>query len=105
MTTLKTEDNHGLLQAIAQMAGVADMVKALDVDYDRLEELRDEKIELEEELASAPDHEMMLIAEAKDNLDAWKIENQDELAELEDAASGVVHTGKQGKPSRIYTKL
>lgn len=39
---MTTRDDHGLSQAIAQAQSIAAMVNALDVDYDRLEELRDQ---------------------------------------------------------------
>lgn len=35
-----TEENHGLEQAKAQYSSICEMAAALDVDYDRLEELR-----------------------------------------------------------------
>ena len=37
-----TEENHGLEQAKAQFASISEMVVALEVDYDRMEELKDE---------------------------------------------------------------
>jgi hypothetical protein len=39
--TQETENDTAKSQALAQVASIAEMVAALDVDYDRLEELRD----------------------------------------------------------------
>lgn len=68
-------ENNALTQAHAQMDSIRQMVAALNVDYDRLAELREEKAEL----TRAP----MLRA-----LRAWEAENAAELAELEAAADG-----------------
>ena len=58
-------DNNALEQAKAQLASIIQMVNALEVDYDRLEELRD--------------------LESNNHLD---VPEQEELAELEEAADG-----------------
>lgn len=68
-------DNHALKQAEAQMESVRDLVAALDVDYERLEELQKERAEL----TRVP----MLRA-----LRAWEAENAEELETLEAAADG-----------------
>lgn len=62
-----TTENHAKEQAAAQLSSIRDMLAALNVDYDRLEELRNERDTLsEEELRNWPD--------------------SGELSELEDAA-------------------
>lgn len=63
-------DNNAKEQAIAQANSVAAMVAALNVDYDRLEELRDELADL----TKTP----RLRAEQE-----WRKENGNELAQLE----------------------
>lgn len=45
--------NHAESQAAAQYSGIVDMVQALNCDYDRLEELRDEKESLEYDVSEA----------------------------------------------------
>jgi hypothetical protein len=61
----ETRDERSEQQAQAQLASIREMVAALECDYDRLHELRDEREGLEEERN-------------------W--ENAQELAELEEAA-------------------
>lgn len=64
---MTTEKNHAKDQAAAQLSSLRDMLAALNCDYDRLEELREERDNLtEEELCN------------------WS--DSGELAELEDAA-------------------
>lgn len=45
--------NHAESQAAAQYSGIVDMIQALNCDYDRLEELGDEKESLEYDVAEA----------------------------------------------------
>lgn len=89
-------------QAAAQLASVRAMVAALECDYDRLEELREEREALADELAEAADcvrfhHAGELDANCaetehaeyrrcRDELAAWDAENAEELAELLEAA-------------------
>lgn len=68
MTTDNTQEDTGKTQAIAQVASIVEMVAALAVDYDRLEELREDFNAWQDETA------------AEAFVDA------DELAELEAAA-------------------
>lgn len=67
-------------QALAQIASIEAMIAAYDVDYDRLEELRDER---DNYTALNRDGHMTMIGAdwAKDNPD-----DAEELAELENAA-------------------
>ena len=77
-------DTHGRDQAAAQAASVAAMVDALNCDYDRLQELRDERDEL---TSAAEDPESDdENAEAAAALAAWDDDNAAELNDLEHAA-------------------
>lgn len=89
-------------QAVAQLARVRAMVAAWGCDFARLEELRDERASLSDELAAAgecvrfhhageldadgPEVEHAEYRRCRDELIAWSEENADELAELEKAA-------------------
>ena len=64
-------------------ASIAEMVAALNCDYDRLEELRDERADLEAEAIDDTNAEQ---AEARRLLAAWDEENGEEFKELQDAA-------------------
>lgn len=80
-----TNDSHGLDQAKAQAASIVAMVDALTCDYERLQELRDER----ETLASAaedPEIEDEQAKAAGAALAQWDEDNAKELNELEDAA-------------------
>lgn len=85
-------------QAMAQMASIREMVAALECDYERLEELKDERAELEEasndaakeydenqDPAQVDDLKAALLKAEEDLLD-WIEENGEELQELLDAA-------------------
>lgn len=67
-------------QAAAQAESIADMVAALTLDYDRIEELRDELAELEEQQAELMDAPAGYLQ----RLDGLR----EELAELERIADG-----------------
>lgn len=89
-------------QAAAQLASIRAMVAALECDFDRLEELRDERASLSDELDVAADcvrfhHAGELDANGTEvehaeyrrclaELAAWDEENAEELAELAEAA-------------------
>jgi hypothetical protein len=68
---MKTQDNHGLDQAHMKAASIAAMVAALTCDYERLQELRDEREAFEDN---------------SEALAQWTDENADELNDLEHAA-------------------
>lgn len=80
--TTKT-DNHAEEQAAAQYSSIVRMLAAVACDYDRLQELRDEREELTE---AVKDAETDNHAEALEALIQWETDNAEELAELEDAA-------------------
>lgn len=81
-----TTQDHGLEQAQAQAESIAAMVAALTCDYDRLQELRDERAELSS-AAEDPESEDET-AQAIAALAQWDDENGDELQDLKDAAKG-----------------
>lgn len=96
--TNRTED-RAEDQAAAQYSSIVDMLAAVECDYDRLAELREEREELTEAVTEAADahkeaqdartgdvdtwHEL---EDARKALTAWTEENAEELAELEAAA-------------------
>lgn len=95
-------------QARAQVDSIVQMVAALECDFDRLEELRDEREGLTDAIDEAQttladaeaaidedstleDHDAMLaareaLAEAQNELEEWDGDNGEELAELTEAA-------------------
>ena len=77
-----TTENHGLDQAKAQAESIAAMVAALNCDYDRLQELRDER----EELAEAAEDPETEDAAALEALTQWDEDNAAELNTLEHEA-------------------
>jgi hypothetical protein len=80
----ETIDTHGLIQAAAQAASVADMVAALNCDFDRLQELRDERDDLTSAAEDPESNDEQ--AEAVAALAAWDDENAAELNDLEHTA-------------------
>lgn len=85
---LSTEENLAEIGKSAYSA-IADMVAALDCDYERLEELRDQSKELEELLETAEGEENEVeIEDATKAKEAWLALYEDELDELEEAAQG-----------------
>ena len=71
------ETNHAKEQAGLQMSSIRDMLAAVNCDYGRLEELREELADLESEAN-----------EASSLLNDWHKENAEELSELVAAAAG-----------------
>ena len=85
---MTTEKNQAQERARAQFESVAAMVAALECDYDRLEELREERANLVEEIEEAEEGETedpspTRTNEAMEALSTWDAENGQELAELE----------------------
>lgn len=72
-------------QARAQCDSIVAMVAALDVDYDRLEELREEKESLTYDVSIA-DQDSTERENAASILRKWEADNAKELADLEAAA-------------------
>lgn len=73
-------ENHAEEQARAQVASIVELVRALDVDYDRLQELRD-----------SANENRAIVAAYVEKMDDWQanataMEELEELAELESAA-------------------
>jgi hypothetical protein len=86
--TTKT-DNHAEEQAAAQYSSIMRMLAALTCDYDRMQELRDEREELQTEYNHLASTDFATDTErnaAFDALTQWESDNAEELAELEDAA-------------------
>lgn len=75
---------HALQNCEAGAQSIAAMVAALNCDFDRLEELRNERADIIEALNTCPDGRETW--DASDKLRKWNLENAEELAELEDAA-------------------
>lgn len=89
-------------QADAQMGGIRDMVAALEVDYDRLEELREELADLDEAIEEALEayDEALAVEDGADDLQAlgealldaknalaeWRCDYGEELVALGEAA-------------------
>ena len=87
-----TEENHAIQNAKGWTETIAELVAALNCDYDRLEELRDERESLVDDVDTAdefnedgtPNKER---TDAQTALALWDQENAEELAELTAAAS------------------
>jgi hypothetical protein len=88
-----SNDNHGLDQAKAQAESIAAMVAAINCDYDRLQELRDEREALTDTLVDAEIGEIggnadnvREVSEAREALENWDEQNADDLLILEHEA-------------------
>jgi hypothetical protein len=80
---------HALEQAHAQMSSICEMVAALECDYDRLGDLREERkvlVDNMEEATTYPDRDENSQAGAINALNDWDELNKEELDELEQAA-------------------
>lgn len=113
MTDTKTD---ALNQANAQMDSIRAMVAALECDYDRLEELQDERVVLAGDLEDAaecvryhhddeldengPDIEHAEYRRCRDELASWDEENVEELAELAELAGDC--ESREDAIQRIY---
>ena len=75
---MTNQDNHGLDQAKAQAESIAAMIAAINCDYDRLQELRDEREAAIEEAEDNPENH-----ESQKALEDWDTENAEELQALE----------------------
>ena len=84
MSKIETQD-HGKQNAAAWAGNISEMIAALECDFDRLEELRDERAALVDEVEESPNASPD--STAKQNLDHWDEENADELRELTTAAT------------------
>lgn len=96
--TNRTED-RAEEQAAAQYSSIVNMLAAVECDYDRLTELKDEREELTEAVKDAEARHVAACAsfasstdaqnrlkEARKALTQWETDNAEELAELEAAA-------------------
>lgn len=88
----EAQEDHGRQQAKAQAKSLAAMVAALNCDYDRLDELRDERAEIAEALEeaekahNAAELDTPELEDARDRLAQWDEENARELNALEHEA-------------------
>jgi hypothetical protein len=82
---MTTSDNRAEEQAAAQYSNIVRMLAALTCDYDRLQELRDERDELMEAVKDAETDDYAAALEA---LTQWETDNAKELEELEAASNG-----------------
>jgi hypothetical protein len=81
--------NHGLTQAKAQAESIVAMVAAINCDYGRLQELRDERKHLEyaiDGICTASAYGLEKEKAAQEALAAWDAENAEELKALENEA-------------------
>lgn len=85
-------NHHGLDQAKAQADSIVAMIAALNCDFDRLQELRDERealadaVEEAEEAETNGEEERRAAFESRAALAAWDAENAEELNTLEHEA-------------------
>lgn len=90
----ETKKSDGEQQAAAHMATIAALVAAMNCDFNRLEELRDEKKGLETRIAalksclekSQSEADAAELEEAELELHQWEVDYEEELKELEDEA-------------------
>lgn len=100
---LKGVDDHGRNNAIAGMDNILEMVAALEVDYDRLEELKEELGSLEAtrwRAASGGSELFEEYATVCEELDKWNLDNRDEYKELLEAAGEC--TSREDAEQRIH---
>ncbi len=79
-----SNDNHGLDQAKAQAESIAAMMAAINCDYDRLQELRDEREALTDKIDEADNNADE--RKALEALENWDEQNADDLLILENEA-------------------
>ena len=103
MTTATQEPDkleHARQNAIGWAQSISEMVAALNCDYDRLEELKDERADLASE---AEDDTNAVIDEAREALRAWDEEYKEELDALIEAATieGTLYTNDEEARQRV----
>jgi len=82
----QNETNHAEDQAKCQYESIASMVGALQVDYDRLEELKDEKESIQWDIDNCDDPQY--VADAVKQMENFINESNQELNDLIEAANG-----------------
>lgn len=85
METAKKDESNSENQAKAQLDSIREMIAALNCDYERLEELKDERADLVDDLESAAG-DYRVEQTARHALTRWDEENGEELKALQDAA-------------------
>lgn len=78
---MKREENHAEQNARGWSETIAQLVAALECDYDRLTELREERADI------AGDEERMALGEGREALAAWDEEHGEELKDLIESAT------------------
>ena len=89
--TTMLETNHAEEQAAAQYSSIVDMVHAINTDFDRLDELKEEREELAEAVTDTSENAANNPAAAMDaafELAEWDKNNAEELAQLLEDANG-----------------
>ena len=82
-------ENHAKTQAAAQYQGIVTMLTALNCDFDRLQELQDEREELADEVDGANTASAYGLEKEREAITAlaqWDEENAEELAKLKTEA-------------------
>jgi len=100
-TTDNSVQSHAMQQAQAQYESIAAMVSAVALDYDRLDELQDEREALNDDIMECTTaHKEAIeargggvdtwraLATARDVLIVWDEDNAEELQELKDQTNG-----------------
>lgn len=96
------KDNHAEQNAAAWAASIAEMVAALECDYDRLQELRDEREALTDTLKEN-EREQFNVDAAKFDLQQWDEQYGDEFSELTQAAT--VEGELQDNPDDVRERI
>lgn len=82
------DDNHAISNARGWSETISQLVAALECDYERLEELRDEKAALLAEVGDKhSDFDTAEMRKAREELTEWLRENGEELRDLEEIVS------------------
>jgi len=84
-TTDNSVQSHAMQQAQAQYKSISAMVSAVNVDYDRLEELQDDLDSLVWDLENAENEEEK--QEASGVIEGWNSDNAEELQNLKDQSN------------------
>jgi len=96
-------EDHAISNARGWYQTISELVAALECDYDRLEELTDERSDLVEALDCESSEDRDAFAKAQGALSDWDEENGDELKELTEAATyeGELQTDADAVRERI----
>lgn len=87
---ITTNDNDAKEQAEIQYSSILEMLAALGCDFDRLQELRDQRDDLADALNEAEKEQAATLEEAREALAEWNEANAEELSQLETVAGDCV---------------